>query len=111
MTLPLVDRDPIVLTPRSVQLPLTCDDTVAEALARLQAAGDTAAVVMRDGRPCAVVTRRAIEEASATGDADAPLGRVADFLAVPVDRSADALATVQAFTRAAWTWLRTDTGR
>jgi CBS domain-containing protein len=77
---------------------------------RLCATGDTAAVLVRGGRPVAVVTRRAVEQALAAGKAGAPVDSVADFVA-PVDRTADALATVHAFTRAAWNWLRDDRGR
>ena len=111
MTLPLMDSDPTVRTPRSANPPLTVDDAVQDAWERLRASGETAAVVMRHGSPFAVVTRRALERAVASGRGEAPVDSVADFLAVPVDRSADALATVHVFTRAAWDWLMYDRGR
>jgi CBS domain-containing protein len=111
MALPLMQSDPMVLTPRSASPALTVHSTVHEARERLCATGDTAAVLVRDGRPVAVVTRRAVEQAVAAGRADAPVGSAADFVAVPVDRTADALATVHVFTRAAWDWLRDDRDR
>jgi len=43
--------------------------------------------------------------------AGTPVARVADLVPVPVDRSADALATLHAFTHAAWDWLLHDRGR
>jgi hypothetical protein len=111
MALPLMDSDPTVLTPRSATSPLTADSTVHDAWERLSATGDTAAVVSRDGRPVAVVTRPAVEHALAAGMAGAPVGGVADLVAVPVDRSADALATLRTFTSAAWDWLVDGRGR
>jgi hypothetical protein len=84
---------------------------VGDAWRRLVATGDAAVVVLRDDRPVAVATRQAVGLAMASGNADAPLGTVADHVAVPVDRTADALDTVHAFTRAAWDWLRVDRGR
>ena len=41
----------------------------------------------------------------ASGHAGEGVATVADFVAVPVDREADALATIQTFTRAAWMWM------
>ena len=111
MAHPLMDSDPTVLTPQSARSPLTADNTVHEAWERLCATGDTAAVISRDGRPVAVVTRPAVEQALAAGMAGTPVARVADLVPVPVDRSADALATLRAFTRAAWDWLLHDRGR
>jgi hypothetical protein len=111
MAVPLMDSDPRVLMPRSLPPALTVHSTVHDARQRLCATGDTAAVLVRGGRPVAVVTRRAVEQALAAGKAGAPVDSVADFVTVPVDRTADALATVHAFTRAAWDWLRDDRGR
>jgi CBS domain-containing protein len=108
---PLMDSDPGVLMPRSLPPALTVHSTVHDARQRLCATGDTAAVLVRGGRPVAVVTRRAVEQALAAGKAGAPVDSVADFVTVPVDRTADALATVHVFTRAAWDWLRDDRGR
>lgn len=111
MALPSMDSDPTVLTPRWLTSPLTTDSTVHDAWERLCATGDMAAVVSRDGRPVAVVTRLAVEQALAAGMAGTPVARVADLVLVPVDRSADALATLHAFTHAAWDWLLHDRGR
>jgi hypothetical protein len=52
-----------------------------------------------------------VEHALAAGMAGAPVGGVADLVAVPVDRSADALATLRTFTSAAWDWLVDGRGR
>ena len=111
MALPLVDSDRTVVAPGAAHPPLTSVSTVAEAWRRLVATGDAAVVVMRDDRPVAVATRQAVGLAVACGNADAPLGTVADHVAVPIDRTADALDTLHAFTRAAWDWLRLDRGR
>ena len=108
MALDQTTRDPAAFPPGSVTSPVTADMSVLEAWRRLRATGDTAAVVTRAGRPVAVVTRTAIEQAVAAGMEGAPVGRVADLVAVPVERSADAAATVRAFTRAAWDWLTYD---
>jgi hypothetical protein len=40
------------------------------------------------------------------GGADAPIGTVMDYVAVPVDRKADAAETVHVFDHAAWDWLK-----
>lgn len=111
MGAPLMDSDPTVQSPRSGVLPLAEDDTVQIARDRMRAAGDVAAVVLRGRRPWAVVSREALERAAAAGRGDEPIGRVAEFVVVPVDRSVDALATVHEFTRAAWDWLRYDRDR
>ncbi len=111
MALPRMDSDPTGSTPRSMTPPLTNDSSVHDAWERLQATGDTAAVVMRAGYPVAVVTRRAVERALAAGMEGGRVGRIADLVTVPVDSSADALATVHVFTRAAWDWLQYDRGR
>ncbi len=98
-------------SPGSATSPVTAEMSVREAWLRLRATGYTAAVVTRAGRPVAVVTRTAIEQALAAGREGAAVGRVADLVVVPVERSADAAATVRAFTRAAWDWLTYDRGR
>ena len=105
MTLPLVDRDPTALGPDRAPSPLTSEATVADAWRHLVATGDPAIVVMRHDRPVAVATRLAVATAMAGGHADEGVATVADFVAVPVDRDADSLATLQDFTRAAWMWL------
>ena len=111
MGLPLMDSDPTVLSRRTGGLPLTVDDAVQAAWDRLRASGEVAAVVLRGRRPWTVVTREALERAVAAGRGAEPIGRVAGFVVVPVDRSADALATVHEFTRAAWDWLRHERDR
>lgn len=105
MALPLMDSDPTVLPARSHEPALGWDSSVDEVWSRLAASGEPAAVLVCDGEPAAVVTRTAAEAAMLTGLAEAPATAVADFVAVPVDRSADALDTLHAFTRAAWDWL------
>ena len=111
MALPLMDPDPTKATTPPANPPLTIDDTVRDAWVRLRATGEPAAVVMRFGRPFVVVTRAAVERAVASGRAEDAVASVADVVAVPVDRSADALTTVHRFTRLAWDWLRYDRGR
>lgn len=108
MTLPLMDRDQAGRLPRSALPPLTVDATVSDAADRLLASGDQAIVLWQYGRPAAVATRAAIHEAIGAGRGDERAGAVADLVAVPVDRGADALATLHAFTRAAWDWLWCD---
>lgn len=111
MSRPLMDSDPTVRSPGSGVFPLAEDDTVQVARDRMRAAGDVATVVLRGRRPWAVVSREVLDRAVAAGRGDEPVGRVADFVVVPVDRSVDALATVHEFTRAAWDWLRYDRDR
>ena len=111
MALPLTDSDLTVVAPEPENASLTPVSTVGDAWRRLVATGDASVVVMRDERPVAVATRQAVGLAMACGDADAPLGTVADHVAVPVDRTADALDTLHAFTQAAWDWLRIDRRR
>ena len=105
MTLPLTHSDAVVTTPRSMTSPLTIDDTVHDAWERLRGTGETVVVLTRHGHPVALATRDAIEHAMAEGNAEAPVDRVTDFVAVPVDRGSDALDTIHGFTRAAWDWL------
>ena len=111
MALPLMARDQAVVVPRSMNPPLTVDDSVRGAWVRLHGTGETAVVVTRYGHPFAVASRLAIERAMAAGQAEEPVDRVADFVTVPVDRSADALATIRRFTRRAWDWLVYDRKR
>ena len=111
MALPLMDPDPTKATTPPANPPLTTDDTVRDAWARLRATGDAAAVVTRFGHPFVVVTRAAVEQAVASGRATDAVASVADVVAVPIDRSADAVTIVHRFTRAAWDWLRYDRGR
>ena len=111
MALPRVDSNPTPSTPSSMTPPLTNDSSVHDAWERLRTTGDTAAVVMCAGYPVAVVTRRAVERALAAGKEGGRVGSIADLVTVPVDRSADALATVHVFTRVAWDWLQYDRGQ
>lgn len=111
MALPRMDSDSTASTPRSMTPPLTRDSSVHDAWERLRTTGDTAVILMCAGYPVAVVTRRAVERALAAGMEGGRVGRIADLVTVPVDRSADALATVHVFTRAAWDWLQYDRGR
>jgi CBS domain-containing protein len=67
--------------------------------------GETAAVVYRSARPVGVVTADALARAARSGRADAPITTVMNYVAVPVDRHADAHPTVSTFTDAAWDWL------
>jgi hypothetical protein len=99
-----MDSDPTVVPARSVKQ-WSWDSSVEEVWNRLAASGEPAAVIVCDGAPAAVVTRAAAESAMTAGMADASVGAVADFVAVPVDHRADALDTMRAFTRAGWAWL------
>jgi hypothetical protein len=98
--------DPTALASAPHPQPLTTGTCVHVALAQLRNSGDTAAVVYRADRPVGVVTAGALARAAASGHADAPIAIAAmDYVAVPVDRDADAHATVRTFTDAAWKWL------
>jgi CBS domain-containing protein len=103
MTLPLMDADPSA-RPRRPE-PLTPDTPVGIARARLFETGEYAAVVADHGSPVGIVTAAALERCAVPAGQEAAVGRVMDFVAVPVDAHADAATTVCAFDRAAWDWL------
>lgn len=111
MALPVMDSDPTVPAARTDADPLTPESTVHEAWEQLAATGASAVVLVRDDRPVALASRAALGLALTTGDGGAPVGSVADYVAVPVDRTVDALTTLHTFTAAAWHWLRCDRGR
>jgi CBS domain-containing protein len=102
MTLPLMDADP---SARPRPEPLTPDTPVGIARARLFETGEYAAVVADHGSPVGIVTAAALERCAVPAGQEAAVGRVMDFVAVPVDAHADAATTVCAFDRAAWDWL------
>jgi predicted transcriptional regulator len=108
-TLPQMDSDPRAFgrVPDLIRVGLTT--TVAEAGAYLRMTGDTCAVVFSHGRPIGLVTEATLADAVDIGDADAPVGTVMDYVAVPVEAGADAQSTVARFTAAAWDWLRSRT--
>jgi hypothetical protein len=105
-----MDPDPTALASPARLHGLTAGTCVHAALAHLRTSGETAAVVYRSARPIGVVTAKAVARASASGRGDAPITSVMDYVAVPVDRDADAHATVRAFTDAAWAWLHGRSG-
>lgn len=105
MALPQMDPDPTALASAPHLQPLTTGTCVHAALARVRNSGETAAVVYRSARPVGVVTADALTRAARSGRADAPITTVMNYVAVPVDRHADAHATVRTFTDAAWDWL------
>lgn len=104
MTLPLMDADPSA-RPRRTAEPLTPDTPVGIARARLWESGEYAAVVADHGCPVGIVTAAALEGDTGPAGQLVPVGRVMDYVAVPVDAHADAATTVCAFERAAWAWL------
>jgi hypothetical protein len=86
--------------------PLTPVSTVGEAAAHLRATGEQVAVVMRAGRPVGLVSAEPVLEAVRSGDSDALVQSMLDYVAVPVPPRADAQEVLEAFNRAAWDWLR-----
>jgi predicted transcriptional regulator len=109
-TLPQMDSDPVASGRTRDLVRIGRTTTVAEAGAHLRITGNTCAVVFSHGRPIGLVTQATLADAVGTGDADAPVGAVMDYVAVPVDAGADAQSTVATFTTAAWEWLRTRKG-
>jgi CBS domain-containing protein len=85
---------------------VTTTATISEACAHLHITGEPAAVVYRNGRPVGVVTAAALSSARMAGGADAPIGTVMDYVAVPVDHKAGPVETVRTFDLAAWDWLK-----
>lgn len=106
MALPQIDSDPTAFARVPAALRISRTTSVAEARAHLRLTREPSAVVFADGRPVGVVTDATLADAVNDGDADAPVGMVMDYVAVPVDRAADARTTVATFTAAAWDWLR-----
>lgn len=106
MALPQMDADPTAFARRPEAEPVTTATCVHEALAGLRASRAAAAVVYESGRPVGVVSAGALTRALGSGRADATVASAMDYVAVHVDRSSDAHATVRAFADAAWDWLR-----
>lgn len=106
MALPQMDSDPTGngRVPGAHQIATTA--TVCEARAHVHATGQRAAVVYRYGHPVGVVTAGALASASMARGEDAPITTVMDYVAVPVDRKADALEVIRTFDSAAWDWLK-----
>ena len=105
MALPQMDPDPTAIGSAPHVPPLTTGTCVHVALAHLANRGESAAVVYRADRPVGVVTAGALARVAGSGHPDAPIATAMDYVAVPVDRDADAHATVRTFTDAAWDWL------
>ena len=101
-----MDSDPTAVDRVTALQPLTPASTVGEAAAHLRATGDHVAVVMRAGCPVGLVSAEPVLEAVRSGDSDALVQSMMDYVAVPVPPGADADRVLQAFTRAAWDWLR-----
>jgi CBS domain-containing protein len=111
MALPQMNSDPTAVDRAPGAHEVTTTTTICEARAQLHITGESAAVVYRNGRPVVVVTAAALATAALAsarmaGRADAPIGTVMDYVAVPVDRQADAMETVRVFDHAAWDWLK-----
>ena len=106
MALSQMDADPTALRSAPHLQPITTTTCVHVALAQLRNSGETAAIVYRSARPVGIVTAEALARAAGSGRTDAPITTAMDFVAVPVDRHADAHTTVRAFTDAAWAWLQ-----
>jgi CBS domain-containing protein len=106
MALPQMNADPKAFDRVPGPHQITSMTSVCEARAHLHTTGDAAALVYRNGQPVGVVTSAALVSASMVRGEDAPISTVMDYVAVPVDRSADALAIIRRFDRAAWDWLK-----
>jgi CBS domain-containing protein len=103
--LPRTDPDPAAIVRVPHLQPLTTSTSVHAALAHLRNSGETAAIVYRSAVPVGVVTAGALAQAAGSGRADAPVATAMDYVTVPVNRDADAHATIRTFTDAAWDWL------
>ena len=86
--------------------PLSPASTVGEAAAYLRATGERVAVVMRGGRPVGLVSAEPVHEAVRSGDSDALVQSMMDFVAVPIPPGAGGDRVREAFSRAASDWLR-----
>jgi hypothetical protein len=106
MALPLFDPDPTSGRRAPAVARITSATSVAEARAHLRLVGEPLAVVYVHARPAGLVSEAALDGAVTAGRADSPVGALMDYVAVPVDRRADADVTVQTFTNTAREWLR-----
>jgi CBS domain-containing protein len=106
MALPQMDSDPAAIERMPGAHQITTTATVCEVRAHLYATGASATVVYRNGRPVGVVTSGALASATMARGEDAPISTVMDYVAVPVDRKADALEVIRTFDSAAWDWLK-----
>lgn len=110
MTLSLIDSDPTEVARVPHGAGITRATCVAEARAHLRLTGEAAGVVYSQGRPVGIVTAAALDRATAEGRCDSPVAAMMDFVAVGVDPTATAGATLHTFTRTAWDWLSTRPG-
>jgi hypothetical protein len=101
-----MDSDPTAFGRTPALQPLTPASTVGEAAAHLRACGEQVAVVMRNGCPVGLVSAEPLLEAVRSGDSDALVQSMMDYVAVPVPPDAGTDRVLQAFNRAAWEWLR-----
>lgn len=101
-----MDSDPTAVDRVTALQPLSPASTVGEAAAHVRATGEQVAVVMRGGRPVGLVSAEPLHEAVRSGDSDALVRSMMDYVAVPVPPGAGADRVLQAFNRAAWDWLR-----
>jgi CBS domain-containing protein len=106
MALPQMDSDPTAIDRVPGAHPITTTTSVCEARAHLHTTGETAVIVYRNGQPVGVVTSGALVSASMARGEGAPISTVMDYVAVPVDRRADALEVIRTFDSAAWDWLK-----
>jgi hypothetical protein len=101
-----MDSDPTAQDRVPALQALTPASTVGEAAAHLRQTGEPVAVVMRRGCPVGLVSAEPVLEAVRSGDSDALVLSMMDYVAVPVPPGADADQVLGAFNRAAWDWLR-----
>lgn len=87
-TLPSIDSYPTAFGRVRDLVRICRTTTVAEARAHLQMTGDTSAIVFAHGRPVGVVMHATLTGAVDVGDADAPVGSVMDYVAVPAGAAA-----------------------
>src|SRR5262245_12732727 len=106
MMISRMDSDPTAVGRIPALQPLSPASTVGEAAAHLRATGEGVAVVMRGGRPVGLVSAEPLHEAVRSGDSDALVQSMMDYIAVPIPADASGDRVLQAFNRAAWDWLR-----
>src|SRR5262245_47482850 len=84
MMISRMDSDPTAVGRIPALQPLSPASTVGEAAAHLRATGEGVAVVMRGGRPVGLVSAEPLHEAVRSGDSDALVQSMMDYVAVPV---------------------------
>jgi hypothetical protein len=105
-----MDSDPTVYRRAPHPEQITRATGVAEARSHLRLTGEPAGVVYSQRKPAGIVTTAALDRAVADGRVDASVASVMEYVAVRVPPDGDAATTLDAFTQAAWDWLRSRRG-